>query len=105
MGEAKKRRAAILARLDTAQASGELAGVVGTMTMATVTPDMLARVNALMEAWVAEGKGKLSPSKALKKLLNAQARGCPLIMTACADCPKVRECPLMADDGNDDDND
>jgi len=98
MGEAKKK-AEILKRLDEAQKSGELAGMVVNMTMANITPDMLALVNLLIQTWEEDGKGKLSPSKALKKLVWAQSQGCPLFCV-CKDCPKVRACPILECNNN-----
>jgi len=64
------------------------------MTMETITPFMAERVDSLVRCWKDLGKGKLAPSKALKKLEYAVAKGCPL-MECCAECEKLRECPLL----------
>lgn len=59
-----------------------------------VTDEMRDAAVRLARLWKEDGKGKLSPSKAIKKIVNAKARGCP-ILDCCLDCPKRLECPVV----------
>jgi len=56
--------------------------------------EMEDNVRRLMELWEKGGKGKLSYSKAKRRIEKAMERGCPMLRD-CTKCEKVRECPVL----------
>lgn len=58
------------------------------------TEEMKVKVAQFMKAFEENGSGKISPSKALKKLNHAKESGCPLL-DDCMKCPHVRDCKAI----------
>lgn len=57
----------------------------------------------LVQVWYEVRKKKLSVSKARKRLEAARDKGC-LMLNKCAECPKLRECPITDSTDEDEEN-
>lgn len=60
----------------------------------TCSDEMKVKVAKLIKVWDEAGKGKLAPSKALKKLNYAKEHGCPL-QDDCTKCANLHNCPVI----------
>jgi len=60
-----------------------------------VTDEIVAR---LQDAWKEHRGERLTATKARRRLEGMVALGCP-VLGNCTECEKVRNCPLLAEEG------